>query len=47
MGRHQDLFFANFYTKERVKLIDRITEALLYFMDDRSAIKSSCHVKAD
>jgi len=46
-GVIKDRFFANFYTKERAKLIDRITEALLYYMDDRSAVKSICHVKAD
>jgi len=34
-GVIKDRLFANFYTKERDKLIDRITEALLHFMDDR------------
>ncbi|MBC8478704.1 IS630 family transposase [bacterium] len=43
----KDKFFTNFYTKERNKLIDRITDAVLHFMDHRSVVKSICNLKVD
>jgi len=43
--RIKDNFFNNWYTKEREVLVERISDALCQYMDDRDAIKSICRVK--